>query len=324
MSYYEFKRRPLLLLLSSLVFSCLILAHDSNAEPSFVRSAEATSQVFDNSALIERLNQTNLLNEDEIYGKLKLVGTLPHQTRQNQFITADPYKPQFRVAFESIEDLEHRLPENTRSYELETGKGRFSFYGQEPVLVWYSSLPQNTEVCAIRFTDAQRSDYELRTFPSKEEALAKDFVITHRFHCGTCSSLRNLGVYLAKPDLMTPARSCGRKLTKTGVKQCLMQTIGFERHCAETWTYNVLHTRRQCMATCLRHYGLWNVLKNNMSQAHVDESGNLNPCIACDEYTSGPGFQYTAGRTRRASGITSAIERSNSDIYQVDHSQYFK
>lgn len=318
------KRRPLLLLLSSFVFSCLILAHDINAQPSFVGSAEATSQVFENSTLIERLNQTNLLNEDEIYGKLKLVGRLPRQTRQNQFITADPYKPRFQVNLESIEDLEYRLPGNARSYELDIGEGRFSFYGQESVWVWYSSLPQNTEVCAIRFTDDQRRDYELRTFSSREEALAKDFVITHRYHCGTCSSLRNLAVYLAKPDLTTPARSCGRKLTKSGVKRCLMQTIGFERRCAEIWTYNVLHTRRHCMTTCLRHYGLWNVLRNNMSQTHVDESGNLNPCIACDEYASGPGFQYVAGRTRRASGITSAIERSNADIYPVHHGLYFK
>ncbi|MCE2406450.1 MAG: hypothetical protein J4G19_02960 [Pseudomonadales bacterium] len=324
MSYYEFKRPPLLLLLNSLVFSCLILAHDINAQPSLAGAVTETSKVFDNWALIGRLNQTNLLNEDEVYGKLKLVGTIPRQTRQNRFITADPYKPRFQVAFESIEDLEYHLPRNARSYELDIGKGLFNFYGQEPVLVWYSSLPQNTEVCAIRFSDDQRRDYELRTFSSREEALAKDFVITHRYHCGTCSSLRNLAVYLAKPDLTTPARSCGRKLTKSSVKRCLMQTIGFERHCAETWTYNVLHTRRQCMTTCLRHYGLWNVLKNNMSQAHVDENGSLNPCLACDEYTSGPGFQYAAGRTRRASGITSAIERAEADIYQVDHGLYFQ
>uniref|UniRef100_A0A7S2RQZ5 Uncharacterized protein n=1 Tax=Mucochytrium quahogii TaxID=96639 RepID=A0A7S2RQZ5_9STRA len=35
----------------------------------------------------------------------------------------------------------------------------------------------------------------------------------------------------------------------------------------------------------------------------------LNPCLQCDECRSGPIFQKVAGRTRRASGIKSAIDR---------------
>ena len=34
-----------------------------------------------------------------------------------------------------------------------------------------------------------------------------------------------------------------------------------------------------------------------------------NPCLQCDECRSGPIFQKVAGRTRRGSGIQSAIER---------------
>jgi hypothetical protein len=43
----------------------------------------------------------------------------------------------------------------------------------------------------------------------------------------------------------------------------------------------------------------------------------------CDENKSGAGFKFSAGRTRRNSGIESAIERSESEIYPVDHSAYF-
>ena len=103
-----------------------------------------------------------------------------------------------------------------------------------------------------------------------------------------------------------------------------MEEVGLGEHCAETWTYNVLHTRCHCTAICVGYYGLWNVLTNNMSKPPTDEHGNLNPCLACDEYTSGPGFQYTAGRTRRSSGLVSAIPRPEAEIYQIDHQRYFK
>lgn len=38
--------------------------------------------------------------------------------------------------------------------------------------------------------------------------------------------------------------------------------------------------------------------------------GRLNPCLQCDECRSGPIFQKIAGRTRRGSGIVSAISRN--------------
>ena len=191
-------------------------------------------------------------------------------------------------------------------------------------LLWYSSLDSNAEVCAVQFVDASRGDYRLRTFPDRETAIRAGHIVTHRHHCGTCSSLRNLAVYLAKPDLTSPARTCARRWTTAGVKACLMEEVGFEERCAETWAYNVLHTRRRCAGACIRHYGMWAVLANNMGDAHNDERGNLNPCLACDEFASGPAFQYTAGRTRRTSGLRSAIVRPTADIYDVDHRRYFE
>ena len=56
---------------------------------------------------------------------------------------------------------------------------------------------------------------------------------------------------------------------------------------------------------------------------NVNASGQLRPCLQCDEDNSGPGFKYSAGRTRRNSGIESAIPRADSELYPVDHSAYF-
>ena len=86
----------------------------------------------------------------------------------------------------------------------------------------------------------------------------------------------------------------------------------------------MLHTRRRCAGACVGHYGLWNVLTNDMDGPHADEAGNLNPCLACDEYASGPSFRYAAGRTRRSSGLGSAIPRKAGEVYPVDHWLYFR
>jgi hypothetical protein len=89
------------------------------------------------------------------------------------------------------------------------------------------------------------------------------------------------------------------------------------------WAYNSKNTKKRCGITCIKHHGLFNVLTNNMNNENTDSTGKLNPCIACDENKSGPGFKYGAGRTRRSSVLFSAINRSSDEIYEVDHSNYF-
>ncbi len=274
-------------------------------------------------ALIERLRRTNLLNAGEIHDRLGLEGTSPARAGRG-FLTHSPYEPPYRESCPTLADLRYPLPPHPQSYEWDEASGTFSFRGQEPVLEWYSSLGSDTEVCAVRFADSARVDYRLRTFPDAESAFAEDHVVTHRRHCGTCSSLRDLAAYMASPDLASPARTCARRLTAGGVKKCLMEEIGLSERCAETWTYNVLHTRRHCAGACIGHHGLWNVLTNDMDGVHTDEDGELNPCLACDEHTSGPGFRYAAGRTRRSSGLLSAIPRTAGEIYAVDHWRYFR
>jgi len=98
-----------------------------------------------------------------------------------------------------------------------------------------------------------------------------------------------------------------------------MEAIGFTRPCAETWAYNAQHTRQACARTCRKHYGLIPLLRGKMDKPNNLADGSLNPCLACDEARSGPGFQYAAGRTRRGSGLQSAIVRAEDEVYKVDH-----
>ncbi len=295
----------------------------SGGDPESAERGAVAERPTGTGALIERLRRTTLLNSGEIHDRLGLEGVAPARGGRG-FLTHSPYEPPYRESCPALADLRYPLPPHPESYEWDDASETFSFRGQEPVLDWYSSLESDTEVCAVRFADTARVDYRLRTFPDSESAVAEGHVVTHRRHCGTCSSLQDLAVYLARPDLAAPARTCARRLTAGGVKRCLMEEVGLSERCAETWTYNVLHTRRRCMGACIGHHGLWNVLTNDMDGANADEDGNLNPCLACDEHTSGPGFRYAAGRTRRSSGLVSAIPRPADEMYAVDHWRYFR
>jgi hypothetical protein len=181
----------------------------------------------------------------------------------------------------------------------------------------------NKDVCAIRFLDANHSSYELHGFDSASAAITAGFIVTHQGRCGSCSTLRDLAMYLAIPDLTSPARQCARRTGLKRKKQCFQETIGFTSYCAESWAYNALHTRQECLGTCIADYGFFNLIFGRYPGPNVDETGKLRQCLQCDEIKSGPGFKFSAGRTRRNSGIDTAIERRKSEIYPVDHSTYF-
>jgi hypothetical protein len=193
----------------------------------------------------------------------------------------------------------------------------------DTVQAWYRDPGRAGQVCALRFADLDLIRYELRDFSSAAEAAASGFTVTHQGRCGSCSTLRDLAVYLAVPDLVTPARSCARKSGLEGKAECFEKTIGFTPYCAQSWAWNAQNTRQQCTGVCLSDYGFFNLLFHRYPGPNVDENGRLRPCLQCDEDRSGPGFKYSAGRTRRNSGIESAIARSPSELYPVDHSAYF-
>ncbi|MGA9575118.1 MAG: hypothetical protein WBS20_14365 [Lysobacterales bacterium] len=236
------------------------------------------------AGLVERLRQTRAVNINEV-----LAAQFSHPERARGFIVADPYAPRARNVVES----------------------------------WQLNPASRLEVCALRFTGERRQEYELRGFKSPEAAAASGFTVTHQGRCGSCSTLKDLAVYLATTDLTTPARQCARRFGISRKKQCFAEVVGFTPYCAESWAYNARQTKDQCLGTCVKDYGLLNLLFSRYPGANVNESGQLRPCLECDEEKSGPGFKYSAGRTRRNSGIESAIPRPESDVYPLDHSTYF-
>ena len=163
------------------------------------------------------------------------------------------------------------------------------------------------QVCSIS-VDAETRSYRLSTEPIGNVSAQQ---ITHVGPCGACSSLHDLYVYAANVDLTDPVRQCGIVGIGQGMTanvECL-RAIGFSEACATIWYYNTQHTRTQCLDECLTH----------LSSPYVTMEGQLNPCLECDEVQSGPIFKAHAGRTRRNSGLASAICRPCNTVSQVPH-----
>lgn len=166
-------------------------------------------------------------------------------------------------------------------------------------------------VCAIRYYNQYKTDYELREFPSKDEAQNASFIVTHQGKCGTCSNLKDLAVYL-EMNLTEPIRKCAMKtvLSKRWARNCIV-AVGFTETCADIWLYNSINTRKECFLICLKSWII--------GEPNNKPDGSLNDCLQCDEDKSGPVFKYFSGRTRRNSGIDSAIKRLGSQIYKMNH-----
>ena len=60
---------------------------------------------------------------------------------------------------------------------------------------------------------------------------------------------------------------------------------------------------------------------NQSDCINVTKSCSLNKCLQCDEDKSGPVFKSVAGRARRNSGLTSAINR-NVDVFAYINHDY--
>ena len=171
--------------------------------------------------------------------------------------------------------------------------------------------PYDGKVCGVLYKDHKKRDsYQLITYDNIEEAKMAGAYITHSTTCGVCSTLQDLAVYMESSDLTTPVRACGFKglLSESWNIKCL-KDLGFSNDCSKIWLYNTKNTSKKCLFPCLRYF----LSPNN------DEDGNLNPCLQCDEDQSGNIFKKVAGRTRRNSGLISAIERPKDEIFPVVH-----
>lgn len=230
------------------------------------------------------------------------------EKKTNGFSLRDPYTPRF-------ESNTYNHAEDLMSFDI-TRQGKNRYYNPEALIRWYFEGGES-EVCGIKFSTGKQ--YILKTFSHEAAALNEGFQVTHYYACGACSGVEDLKIYLEKPDLTTPARLCSKKMGAKAIKNCYREKIGFSELCSEAWAYNSINTRQQCKKICIQEYGLINILRNRYPEDNHSD-GALNPCIACDEYKSGIGFKYLAGRTRRGSGIESSIQRPDSQMHSIDHS----
>lgn len=167
------------------------------------------------------------------------------------------------------------------------------------------------KVCGLIWDKINKDAYTLETYDSVEAAELAKARITHGGACGHCSSLQSLAVYIYQTDLATPVKQCTYDSIIHGddyLMECL-QKLGFDGNCAKIWMYNGKHTKKVCMTTCL-------TLQN---APYHNQDGSLNNCIQCDEDKSGPVFRAVSGRTRRNSGLPTALCRPCNTISTIDH-----
>jgi len=169
-------------------------------------------------------------------------------------------------------------------------------------------------VCALLpDPDASASprNYSLVTYESADAAAGAGAKVTHFGHCGVCSTLTNLAVYIRENDLVAPVRACGEgAIGNLDADVSCLEGLGFDLPCAEAWAYDTQHTSNVCLSVCVA----------DLSAPYNVADGGLDPCIACDENQSGPVFKQIAGRTRRNSGLPNAICRPCSQVQPLVHS----
>jgi hypothetical protein len=167
------------------------------------------------------------------------------------------------------------------------------------------------KACGILLDAAGPGTYSLQTYSSPAAAEDSGAVVTHYGACGLCSPLVNLGVYIRNNDLAGPVRQCGIDNATKGKDahlKCLTD-LGFDHPCAQIWYYNTRHTQQQCLVTCLAL----------LEKPYHNEDGSLNDCIQCDEDVSGAVFKAVSGRTRRNSGLPTALCRPCESVAPVVH-----
>jgi hypothetical protein len=271
--------------------------------------------------LIDRLRDTYPVNLTEILTQLNL--TRYRYKSPSEFLLANPFFPTTKKKLDSRDKL---LTINGIQNYKDRRKNTVEFFQQSIIHEWSNRTPakiRESEVCGVRFLDERKRAYEMRSFFSREEAEVTGFFVTHQYHCGACSNLKDLSVYLEKRDLAEPGRKCAAQLTLRKSKKCYQEEIGFSEACSEVWAYNAKNTKKVCLNTCIKEYGLINILKKQFPNEYVNTDGTLKDCILCDELNSVPGYRYCSGLTRRGAGIEAAIAREPGEMYYIDYRKYY-
>lgn len=168
-------------------------------------------------------------------------------------------------------------------------------------------------VCGVRVsTDGS---YALESAADEAELSKSGATLTHHGRCGLCSNLADLAVYARETDLTQPVRTCGlAHFSDLAGNVACLRKLGFTAPCAWIWAYNTRHTRKKCLEPCLAA----------LSEPYHKPDGSLNACLQCDEDQSGPVFKTIAGRTRRNSGLASALCRPCDQVDRVEHNYALK
>lgn len=153
--------------------------------------------------------------------------------------------------------------------------------------------------------------YRLQGLASADAAAAVGGFVTHGGACGLCSSLEDLAVYAGNGDLTAPVRQCGLVGAVGGFEATVdcLRALGFTPPCAQIWAYNTRHTQQECFDVCIAL----------LDDPYHEPDGALNACLQCDEDRSGPVFKAVAGRTRRNSGLATALCRPCETVWRVEH-----
>jgi hypothetical protein len=167
------------------------------------------------------------------------------------------------------------------------------------------------QFCGVIRENPASNQYRLQTYPTLDSLNHAEAKLTHHGACAQCSSLEDLAVYMSRVDLTGPVRRCALRDFLSSEEETIacIADLGFTLPCAQTWYYNTLNTRSECLIPCL----------SALRKPYHDEDGNPNKCIQCDEDKSGPIFKAIAGRSRRNSGLPSALCRPCESVAHVVH-----
>mmetsp|Transcript_25864 Transcript_25864/g.22789 ORF Transcript_25864/g.22789 Transcript_25864/m.22789 type:complete len:204 (-) Transcript_25864:135-746(-) len=168
-------------------------------------------------------------------------------------------------------------------------------------------------VCGVKFVDGTL-DYYTRSFANEQEAESEGYTVTHGEKCGICSELKILAAWLVHTDLTTPVRKCSAMNWIPGYMEECMRRLGFTDSCAKLWKDNARWTAKHCGAVCMKSW--------IFGEQYTSGNRTLNECLECDERNSGPILKAFSGRTRRNSGIITAINRTDNEMYYPKH-KYF-
>jgi len=173
--------------------------------------------------------------------------------------------------------------------------------------------PQGADgVCAIRYTESSCTRYAMETFPNTTAAEAANFTVTHIGKCGLCSTTQDLAVYMNIFDMTTVGKKCAIKsIVNTNWGINCFKDLGMTTPCARIWTYDAIWDSKKCGWICTKE-----LLKPFNGPPPFCE---INDCLQCDEDEAGPIFKEFGGRTRRRSGLASAITRPCDTVAQIDH-----